>query len=209
LGQSLFLESFIYSSYIKKTEVSETILGGTLEFLITLGVYDIILPFLLVFTLMFAFLEKTKALGLEVMNVDGKEIAYTRKNLNAIVAFTTAFFVIASSQLVRILSEVIANVMILLVTGLCFMLAVGITHTGKEEFALEKMGKGWKLGFWIASLIGILLILFNALGWLDIIYLFLITQITSSAVVTLLMILGFVGFMVWVTSSKKPETKKS
>ena len=157
---------------------------------------------------MFAFLEKTKALGVEVMNVNGKEIAYTRKNLNAIVAFTTAFFVIASSQLVRILSEMIANVMILIVTGVCFMLAVGITHTGKEEFSLDIMGKGWKIGFWVVSLIGIILILFNALGWLDIIYTFILTQWDSAAVATILMILVFVGFMAWITSSKSPETKK-
>lgn len=193
----------------KKTEVSQTILGGTLEFLTTLGVYDVLLPFLLVFTLMFAFLEKTKVLGLEVMNVNGKEIAYTRKNLNAIVAFTTAFFVIASSQLVRILSEVIANVMIIIVTGVCFMLAVGITHTGKEEFSLDSMGKGWKLGFWIVSLIGIVVITLNALGWLDIIYSFLVNSWDSTAVATILMLLVFVGFIAWITSSKKSGEKKS
>ena len=193
---------------MKVTEVSTTVLGGTVEFLATLGVYDIILPFLLVFTLMFAFLEKTKVLGVEVLLVDGKEIPYTRKNLNAIVAFTTAFFVIASSQLVRILSEVIANVMIIIVTGTCFMLAVGITHTGKEEFSLDSMGKGWKMGFWIASLVGIILILFNALGWLTLIYGFLVTRWDSAAVATILMILLFVGFMAWVTSSKKPDKEK-
>lgn len=188
--------------------MAATVLGGTLDFLTTLGVYDIILPFLLVFTLMFAFLEKTKVLGVELIVVDGKETAYTRKNLNAIVAFTTAFFVIASSQLVRILSEVIANVMIIIVTGTCFMLAVGITHTGEKEFSLDSMGKGWKMGFWIFSLLGIILILFNALGWLTIIYSFLVNNWSSSAVATILMILVFVGFMAWVTSSKKPEKKK-
>ena len=36
---------------------------GVIEFLGDMGVYDVILPFLLVFTIVFAILEKTKILG--------------------------------------------------------------------------------------------------------------------------------------------------
>ena len=58
--------------------VEESIFRGVISFLNTLGVYDIILPFLLVFTLVFAILEKTKVLGTE--KVGDKTI--TKKNLN-------------------------------------------------------------------------------------------------------------------------------
>ena len=37
-----------------------TVLGNALDFLKELGVYDVLLPFILVFTIMFAILERTK-----------------------------------------------------------------------------------------------------------------------------------------------------
>ena len=185
--------------------MATTVLGGTIEFMAHLGVYDVILPFLLVFSLMFAMLEKTKLLGVEVIvDKSGNEHRYTRKNLNSMIAFTTAFFVIASAQLVRIISEVIANTMILLVAGLSFMLAIGLSHTGEGEFNLSKLGKGWEVGFWIANLIGILLILFNALGWLDTIYQFFKMGAQNQYVWTVILILLFVALMVWITGSPKP-----
>ena len=60
------------------------------------GLYDVVLPFLLVFTLVFGVLEKSKILGTE-KGGDGE--MYTRKNLNAMVAFISGFFVVASAQL--------------------------------------------------------------------------------------------------------------
>ena len=38
---------------------------GAIAFMDKLGVYDVVLPFLLVFTLIYAFLEKTKVFGVE------------------------------------------------------------------------------------------------------------------------------------------------
>ncbi|MFW6378758.1 MAG: hypothetical protein ACOCZV_01935, partial [Nanoarchaeota archaeon] len=173
-----------------------TALGNTVEFLAKIGVYDIVLPFLLVFTLMFAFLEKTRILGVELItDKSGNEHTFTRKNLNSVVAFTAAFFVVASSQLVRIISEVLANTIILIVVGVCFMLASGLIHTGNEEYTLT--GK-WKKGYMIFSFVGIVLILFNALGWLDKIYAFIVSNWQSSYIPTIIMIALFVGFMAWI-----------
>lgn len=184
-----------------------TVLGGTIGFLATLGVYDVVLPFLLVFTLMFAFLEKTKVLGVEIIKSGDKEIAYSRKNLNAIIAFTSAFFVIASSELVRLLSEVIANTMILIVTGTMFMLALGISHDSSKGKEFQLTGK-YKTYFLTANAVGILLILLNALGWLQIAYDWILSNWNSSYGMTLLMIGVFVGFMWWITASPKSKEEK-
>ena len=91
---------------------------GVIEFLGDLGVYDIILPFLLVFTIVFAILEKTKILGVE--KIDGREL--TKKNLNSMVAFIMSFLVIASTQLVSVINEVMANVVLLLILAICFLM---------------------------------------------------------------------------------------
>ena len=56
---------------------------GVIVFLEKLGVYDVVLPFLLVFTIVFAILEKTRVLGTD--DIDGKP--WPKKNLNAVVAF--------------------------------------------------------------------------------------------------------------------------
>jgi len=186
--------------------MSATLFGGAIEFFAQLGIYEIVLPFLLVFTLIFAFLEKTKILGLEVLKDSaGKEHSFTRKNLNSMVAFTTAFFVIASSQIVRIISDLMANMVILIVLGVSYMLATGIFHTGPEEY---KVSTWEKTTFSIVSLIGVFLILFNSLGWLDIIYGFIKGSWYNANIASVLMILVFVGFMVWITWTPSPKDDK-
>jgi len=181
----------------------QSILGGVVDFLGKLGVYDVLLPFLLVFTLMFAFLEKSKVLGIEVItDKAGKEHKYTRKNLNAIVAFTVGFFVIASSQLVRIISEVMANTIILVVAGLSFMLVIGVYHTGDDEL---NVGDKWKKYLWPISGLAIVLIFFNALGWLDSLYQFIIKAGSTTWFATIVFLLIFIGLIFWITSSKNPD----
>ena len=61
-------------------------------FLDKIGIYDVVLPFILVFTIVFVILEKTRVLGTET--IEGKP--YTKKNINAMVAFVIAFFVVGS-----------------------------------------------------------------------------------------------------------------
>ncbi len=184
-----------------------TVLGGVIGFLGELGVYDILLPFLLVFTLMFAFLEKTKVLGIEVIkDKAGNEHTYTRKNLNAIVAFTTGFFVIASSQLVRIISEVMANVIILVVAGVSFMLAIGVFHSGEKEM---KISDTWKNILYPISFIAILLILFNALGWIDAVYSFIVSTASTTWFATVIFVLIFIGLIFLITGSNKPSKTTS
>ncbi|MBS3057685.1 MAG: hypothetical protein J4415_03605, partial [Candidatus Diapherotrites archaeon] len=82
-----------------------------LGFLDNIGVYDVVLPFILVFVIVFAILEKTRVFGVYTYP-DGKE--YPKKNLDSMVAFCIAFFVIASSQLVEAITKISANMVIIL-----------------------------------------------------------------------------------------------
>src|SRR3990167_803990 len=106
---------------------------GVISLLDRIGVYDIVLPFLLVFTIMFAILEKTKILGLE--KIEGEMMP--KKNLNAMVALIVAFLVVASTRLVAVINEVMANIILLLILAICFLLLVGVFHSDKE-FSLDK-----------------------------------------------------------------------
>lgn len=182
---------------------------GIIEFFNQLGVYDVILPFLLVFTTVFAILEKTKVLGLEKAVDDDSMV--TRKNLNAMIAFVIAFFVIASSELVRTINEAMANMVLLLLLSVTFMLLIGSFHTGDKEFFLE----GWhKITFEIIMFVALIGIFLHAIQYKGQPYLvyawnWLSNRWDTNAMGSVILILIMVGFMLYITSDKKPSKKKS
>jgi hypothetical protein len=183
-----------------------SVFRGTLAFFDKLGVYDVVLPFLLVFTLIFAILEKTKIFGTE--KIEGRE--FTRRNLNGMTAFVIAFFVVASTKLVAIINEVLANTVLLLLLSICFLMLVGSFHTGKEEFFLKKPWKGIFMGI---MFVGIILVFLNALGWLQVIYENLFFKFDTILVSSLVFVGVIVVFMIYVTGGfekkKKTDTGES
>lgn len=129
---------------------------GVINFFDSIGLFDVVLPFILIFTIVFAILEKTKVLGTE--EIEGKK--YTKKNLNAIAAFVIAFLVVASSQLVAIIVEVSSNAVVVLFLSVLFLLLVGSFYKEGEPVYLEG---GWKVVFMIIVFIAIVGIFLNAI----------------------------------------------
>jgi cbb3-type cytochrome oxidase subunit 3 len=171
----------------------ESTLRTGLNFLNDIGVYDVILPFLLVFTFVFAILEKTKILGYD------SEAKTTKKNLNAISAFVVALLVVASVRLVSIINEVMANVVILVVLGITFMMTVG-TYMADKEFSLDpEKNKKWVIFFMIFSFIAIVIIFLNALGWMGAIEKFF-SGFGADAIYVILFILAFIGIIFWIVN---------
>ncbi|RLG28168.1 hypothetical protein DRN98_09905 [Methanosarcinales archaeon] len=179
--------------------VEQSAFRGTLTFLNKIGVYDVVLPFLLIFTIVYAILEKTRIYGTE--KIEGKE--YTRKNLNGMTAFVVAFFVVASTKLVAIINEVLANTVLLLLLSICFLLLAGSFHTGKEEFFLKK---GWRNLFMIIMFLGIVLVFLHALGWLQVILWYVTTQFNSVVVSSIILVIIVVLAIIYITGG---FTKKS
>ncbi len=184
--------------------VEESVFRGVIGFFDKIGVYDIILPFLLVFTIVFAILEKTKILGME--KIDGKEI--TKKNLNSMVAFVIAFLVIASTQLVSVINKVMANIVLLLILAVCFLLLVGVFF-GDKEFTLKDY-PAWTKFFMIMMFIGIVLIFLHALDWLQYIFaLFVYWDAEwASAIIFFIVILGFIWYVIKEPAKAAAPAKK-
>lgn len=134
-----------------------SVFGGAIEFIVDLGIYDIVLPFLLVFAIVFAILEKTKVLGSD--EIEGK--SYTKKNLNAIVAFVVALLVVGSTRLVAAINDFMANIVLLLLLVVFFLVLVGVFFKEGEGGFLEK--GGWKTTWMVIAFVGIVLIFFNSL----------------------------------------------
>ena len=136
--------------------MAATVLGNVLEFFERLGVFDVVLPFLLVFTMMFAVLERTKVLGLEK---DGR----SRKNLNAMTAFVISFLVLASSRLVEAITSISSNVVLLVMLGVFFLLTMG-AFMKEGEVGKEGLPTGWLRTFFLTlMIIGIIVIFLNAI----------------------------------------------
>src|SRR3989338_6934868 len=114
-----------------------------IDFFAQIGLFDVVLPFLLVFTIVFALLERTKVLGVE--EVDGKK--FTKKNLNSMAAFVIAFLVVASSRLVEIITEVSSKFVVILFLVVLFLLLVGSFFMEKPDAVF--LEGGWKTTFMI------------------------------------------------------------
>ena len=170
-----------------------------IAFLDRLGVYEVLLPFLLIFTLVFAILEKTKIFGTEEVN--GQEIA--KKNLNSMFAFVTSFLVVASTRLVAAVNEAVANMTILLLLGFSFLLLVGVFHTGKDEFDL-KDGPFKTIFMWL-MFIGILAIFLHAIKtdngtpWLFFAWGFIVNNLDTGAMGALILTVLIVALMGYIT----------
>jgi hypothetical protein len=171
-----------------------------IEFLDRLGVYEILLPFLLIFTLVYAILEKSRVFGTE--KIGDNEVS--KKNLNAMFSFVTSFLVVASSRLVAAVNEAVANMTILLLLGVCFLLLAGVFHTGKEEMELKG---AYKSIFMIIMFIGIIFIFLHALKtkdgtpWLFFAWGFLVKNIDTGAMGALILTIFIVLMMGYITSS--------
>lgn len=171
----------------------ETAFRGVIGFLDKLGVYDVVLPFLLVFTIVFAILEKTRILGTE--KAGDKEIP--KKNLDAMVAFVIAFLVVASTALVRVINQVMANVVLLLVLLISFLMLIGV-FWGTGESKLDK-DNPWMKFFMVLIFLAIVAILLDALGWLRLIIgIFVLTPTTDWAA-TLVLLVIVILVMAYVT----------
>jgi hypothetical protein len=189
--------------------MAATVLGNVLDFFTRLGVFDVVLPFLLVFTMMFAVLERTKVLGTE-----GKDKKESRKNLNAMAAFCIAFLVLASSKLVETVTSVSSNIIILVMLGIFFLLTVGaFFDEGKVVEGIT--GKTWVHWLFILiMLVGVIVIFLNAIKddggktWWDITVDYVQTQWDSTVFASLALI-AFVILFVYLLTKDKGGSEKS
>lgn len=165
----------------------------SIEFLKSFGFFDIVLPFILVFTLVFAILEKTRILG--------EEEKKPKRNLDALVAFAMGLFVIAATNIVDILRDAIPVITLVLVVILCFLLLVGSFH-GEGEFKFAE-NKRWRVFLTVVLFIGVLLIFGNFIKtkngetWLEVFWDFVNKDLGSGPVVSSFIFLGIILFVVW------------
>lgn len=177
----------------------QTVFRGIISFLADIGVYDVILPFVLSFSIVFAILEKTKVLGTEKIKIDGKLEDVTRKNLNSMVAFVVAFLVVASGEIVRVINEAMANLVVLILVLVMFLMFVGSVAKSENDGFMFKADSKWYYFMISLILAGVLLIFLNALDWLEPFWDYLVDHWQTNAVGSVILLLLVVFFMAWMT----------
>jgi len=79
-----------------------------------LGFYDVALPFILIFTLFFAILQKIKIFG------------ENSKNFNAVIALVMAFLVVRTDTIVTIMNEFLPQVSLIALVFIVILILIGI-----------------------------------------------------------------------------------
>ncbi|MDD5133221.1 MAG: hypothetical protein PHD81_02125 [Candidatus Nanoarchaeia archaeon] len=188
-------------------------LAGAIEFFQSFGLFDILLPFLLVFTIVFAILEKTMILGAE----DKKP----KKNLDSMVSFVIALLVIASNKVVTAMTKALPNIILLVIVSISFLLMIGVFAT-TDEFDLKKKHKTFYYIFTVGMFVGVIIIFMASISsqsvyctsgqecsWLEISYNYVMNHWGGSAVSSIVLLAVIIGAILYVTGFKtnKKEEK--
>ena len=176
---------------------------GFESFIISLesvGFIDVLLPFLLVFTIIFAILEKTKILG------EGK------RNMNVGIAMIFALIVViphitgnfpAGYDPVKIINAALPSVSLVIIAIVSLMILVGV-------FAHDRLLWGMTAPGWIGfvSIVIIAFIFGSAAGWWQVGFLDWLDSIFGSDVIAvIIMILVFGIIIAFVTGGGEAEKK--
>ena len=196
---------------------SETSFGNAILFLKDLGMYDVVLPFILVFTIVYAIFDKTRVLGEE--DIAGKK--YPKKNLNAMIAFVIAFLVVASTKIVGIINEALANIVLLMLVAVFFLVLVSVFYK-EGSFELDASWKTFMLFFMFLGVIAIFLWAIKVdsnvtycgdypagqCPFLVTLWGYLNDHWDSRIVGSIFLGILIIGFIWWVTQPVKEEGKK-
>jgi len=159
--------------------------------LVDIGFYSVFLPFMLVYVIVFAILEKSNLF--KGGSSDGKQA----KNVNAVIAFVFGLFTVASIQTVMYIESLIVNIVVFIIFFLCLLILLGFVFGEKYTEIFENKYVKW--GVVIAIILVVLSILLRIIGFWD---WFLDLEFADSETVTnVLVFLGIAGVLYWITKS--------
>ncbi len=180
--------------------VERTPLENAIEFLRSFGFFSVVLPFLLVFTIIFGILEKTRIFGEE--EIKGKK--HPKKSLNAMVAFSIAFFVVAASNIVGAIQASLPLISLFLVIIVAFLLLVGIFFSDKEFSFYEKFPGFTKIIIGVV-VIAVLAVFLNAFGFLSPITSFFVGGASGTIGASIIFLIIIIAALWYIVGGKKEK----
>ena len=166
------------------------------------GLTDVLLPFLLIFVIVFAVLQKTKILG------------ESKKNLNVVIAVVFGLLVViphvtgrfpANADPVLIINDALPQVSIVLVAVIFLLILIGVF--GQDYVMLGVTMPGW---ITLISLVVILLIFGGSAGWWDAGFgQTLENFFGTEGVAIFIMLITFGIIIAWITSDSKEREERT
>jgi hypothetical protein len=162
----------------------------------TSGVYQYFLPFLLIFVILFAILEKTYIFG---KNPDNS----TKTSINLVVAIIISLFLIVQTDLIMFMFAYLSRMAMFIVMGIMFMLVVAMFFGTKGNQKFE--GFGMAAGV-IIAIVALLWSLSSSTYGAAFPYWFYISESTISAILLIAVLVIVIGLV--AKSSKPPQNIK-
>jgi len=154
---------------------------------------EYILPFILVFTLIFAILQKTKLLG------------ENTRQINAIIGLVTGLILIAFSFARDVVVLLMPFLAVSAVVLLIFMLLYGFVWGKKDGDVLHK---GVKIALVIIVALGVVSMVLFATGWWNNIYDFLFNRADTGQIwINVFMVIVVAASIIAVVTTKDKEDK--
>jgi small-conductance mechanosensitive channel len=170
-----------------------------------LGFFNVILPFLLVYAIMYGILSKYKILGDPFAEGDrGK----TTRSLISIVSAATGFFIVASSNVVLSLKTLIPYIVLFLLTVFFLILAISPFLQKEEKSGEIQIGNRTRTILLISTIIIFTLIVIFILGLYNYINLSLTSKVISSLqtfIETIVVLAIMFGIAYWAVKPEKGQ----
>ena len=186
-----------------------SVVGNALDFMREFGIFDVILPFLLVFAVVFGILEKTRILGEEKI---GKEM-YPRKNLNAIVAFVMAMLVVAATKIVGVINVALPKISLLIIVALSFLLMIGI-FMKPDNTLYDKLNGTWLAFLMIVMFVAVIFIFLSVIpanenqSWLEYAFSYVVEFWSGTLVATVVLLAVVIWAIMYITKGDSGRGKE-
>jgi len=176
-----------------------------LTLLNNLGLFNVILPFLLVYAIMYGILSKYKVLGDPFAEGDKGKVA---RSLISIVSASTGFFIVGSANVVLSLKTLIPYVVLFLLTVFFLILAISPFLQREEKSGEVQMGNRTRTILLASSIIIFTLMVIFILGLYNYINSALTSPVLSlsqSFIETLAILTIMLGIAYWAVKPEKGQ----
>ncbi|MBN1645673.1 hypothetical protein JW868_01385 [Candidatus Woesearchaeota archaeon] len=172
------------------------------------GIADVLLPFILIFTVVFAILQKTRILS------GGKTITTHHRNMNAMISMVMGFAVVIphitgsypyGADVVEILNAAVPKVSLVIIIVLMIMVLLGLFGWEFAEPGEENTWAG------ILGIIGVLVVVFifvSSSGWGNTYLPYWLQNVLDSETKNIIIMLIVFGLVIFFITKPEKETEK-
>ena len=163
--------------------------GDAVRWMQDAGVYEFVLPFLLIFAIFYAILEKTKVLG------------KNQARINAVVAMVAGLLVVAQTNIVQTINMFLPRVSLAMVVILMGLMMI-VLFAGKDYHGFGDLANGLAM---IVVVVMLLLALSPEMGWNTARWITYADRQRLFSIGAFLAILALIYFIITSGKEKKPD----